>query len=73
MICTSCGYDITDDPDGDNRYRGCDPCGWLMHHSCWIEHLSIGTLPCPLTELRSELDDDDHGNVIGMRGQWQLS
>lgn len=47
MICSSCDEAITDDVRADNRYRGCEQCGWRMHHYCWIEHLSDGTLPCP--------------------------
>lgn len=23
-------------------------CGWRMHHSCWIDLLADGALPCPI-------------------------
>ncbi len=45
--CWDCGEVITSDITRDNRYRGCRICGWVMHHACWIEHLTDGTLPCP--------------------------
>jgi hypothetical protein len=52
-ICGACHGYITDNTARDNRYRGCDLCGWVMHHGCWIEALSLGDLHsgkwCPIT------------------------
>lgn len=47
LMCSACSSPITSNPHVDNRYRGCQPCGWRMHHGCWIELLSDGELPCP--------------------------
>lgn len=55
MICSACDEVITDDVRADNRYRGCELCGWRMHHGCWIELLSDGDLPCPKVPYSYEM------------------
>lgn len=67
MICSSCRTEITANPRRDNRYRACSICKWAMHHGCWIEHLTDGTLPCPY--VKDGLLEDEHCDVMGLHGQ----
>ncbi len=47
MICTYCSHEVSEYRRADNRYRFCEPCGWVMHHLCWSEALALERLPCP--------------------------
>ncbi len=69
MICSACREEISDHPRADNRYRFCEPCGWVLHHGCWIERLSLGQLGCPDDD---GMCADGHGDGIGMLGDFSL-
>lgn len=40
--CVECFQPITK----GSRFQGCGPCGWRMHHDCWVAVLTDGRLAC---------------------------